>query len=216
MKIATRIEFQLTDEGMEEIYREEFSYEGPIEHCGGGPDSTQKAQEKAQADATAKEAAAAERAQAFKESQQARVNPFFGHLMDYGPEYTPALLDYEGGVNARAYGPERANLLRRIGASNGLPSGYRDQALTDFEENRAAGYDQGLTGILADRQAARERGAAGLLGQAQLADPTALWGGATAGSNAIFNAPRSPGFAGTLGALIGAGTQLGGKFIHQA
>jgi hypothetical protein len=66
-----------------------------------------------------------------------------------------------------------------------------------------------LTGILADQQAGRERGAAGLMGQAQLADPAALFSGATAGNQAIFNAPRKPGFAGTLGALIGAGANLG-------
>lgn len=216
MKKIRYIEFQMTDSGMEEVFRDDHWYDGPVEHAGGGPDSTQKQAEANQAKYTADEAAAAARAQKFKEDQQARVNPFYGNLMDNGPEYTNSLLDYEGGTNARAFAPEKANLIRRLDMSTGLPSGSRDQALTDFEEKRATGYDAGLTGILADRQAARERGAAGLLGQAQLADPSALYSGATAGTNAIFGAPRKQGFAGTLGALIGAGTQIGGKFIHQA
>lgn len=211
MKAISRIEFQMTNSGMEEIFRDDHLYEGPLELAGGGPDQTQKNQEQAQANLTNEEAAAAQRAEAFKEAQQAKVNPFYGNLMDHGPEYTPALLDYEGGVNARAFAPEKANLIRRLDMSTGLPSGYRDQALTDFEEKRAAGYDAGLTGILADRQAARERGAAGLMGQAQVADPTALYSGATQGNQVIFGAPRKPGFAGTLGALIGAGASLGSK-----
>jgi hypothetical protein len=192
-----------------------YWYDGEIDRLGGGPDATQKKQEEAQANLTNQEAAAAERAQAFKEKQQERVNPFFGNLMDNGPEYSPALLDYEGGVNARAFAPEKANLVRRLGSDTGLPSGYRDQALTDFEERRAAGYDSGLTNIFTDRQAAKERGASGLLGQAQLADPTSLYSGATAGTNAIFNAPRSPGLAGTLGALLGGAAGVGASYLSQ-
>lgn len=213
MKAISYIEFQMTDSGMEEVFRDDHYYDGDWEYLGGGPDAQQKQAEANQAKYTAQEAAAADRAEQFKEAQQKRVNPFFGNLMDYGPEYTPALLDYEGGVNARAFAPERADLIRRLGTETGLPSGYRDQALTDFGEKRATAYDSGLTNILTDRQAAKERGAAGLLGQAQLADPTALYSGATAGTNAIFNAPRSQGFGGTLGALIGAGATIGSKFI---
>lgn len=211
MKITTKAVFDIEGKLLE---WEGFYYEGPIELCGGGPDATQKRQEEAQANATNQEAAAADRAEKFKEAQQARVNPFYGNLMDNGPEYTPALLDYEGGVNARSFAPEKANLMRTLGSETGLPSGYRDQAITDFNEKRASGYDAGLTGIYADRQAAKERGAAGLMGQAQLADPSALYNGVTAGNRAIFNAPRRPGFAGTLGALIGAGAQIGSKFVN--
>jgi hypothetical protein len=214
MKIIHKIEFQMTDSGEEELFRDDFWHDGPLELCGGGPDPTQKQAEQNQAKYTQQEAEAAARAEKFKEDQQARVNPFYGNLMDNGPEYTPALLDYEGGVNARSFAPEKANLVRTLGSETGLPSGYRDQAITDFNEKRASGYDAGLTGILADRQAAKERGAAGLMGQAQLADPSALYSGATAGTNAIFNAPRKPGFAGTLGALIGAGAQIGSKAIE--
>lgn len=201
---------------MEETFRDDHAYDGEWELCGGGPDKIQKQQEADTAATNKRIAAAADREEAFKEAQQARTNPFYGNLMDNGPEYTPALLDYEGGVNARAYAPEKANLVRTLGSETGLPSGYRDQAITDFNERRASGYDAGLTGILADRQAARERGAAGLMGEAQIADPSALYSNATAGANAIFNAPRRPGFSGTLSSLIKAGTDIGGKFIHQA
>lgn len=214
MKIIRKIEFQMTDSGMEEVFRDEYEYSGPIALCGGGPDATQKQAEQNQAKYTQQEAEAAARAEKFKEDQQARANPFYGNLMDNGPEYTPALLDYEGGVNARAFAPEKANLMRTLGTETWLPSGYRDQAITDFNEKRASGYDAGLTGILADRQSAKERGAAGLLGQAQLADPTALYSGATQGNQTIFGAPRKPGWAGTLGSLISAGATVGSKFIN--
>lgn len=213
MRVTTKAVFDMATGALLEW--QGFEYSGPLAMAGGGPDATQKQAEQNQAKATAEEAAAASRAEAFKEAQQARANPFFGNLMDNGPEYTPALLDYEGGVNARSFAPEKANLMRTLGSETGLPSGYRDQAITDFNEKRAAGYDQGLTGILADRQSAKERGAAGLLGQAQLADPTALYSGATQGNQAIFNAPRRPGFSGTLGALLGAGAQVGAAYAGK-
>jgi len=215
MKIATRIEFQMTDSGLIELSREEFEYSGPVALCGGGPDPIQKQQEAAQAKLTNEEADAAQRAEQFKEDQQAKVNPFYGNLMENGPDYTNDALDYESGVNARAYAPAKAALMRSLGTETGLPSGYRDQAISDFDEQRAQGYDNGIMGILADKQAAKERGAAGLLGQAQLADPAALYGGATQGTQTIFNAPRRPGFAGTLGALIGAGAQVGSAYINK-
>jgi hypothetical protein len=54
------------------------------------------------------------------------------------------------------------------------------------------------------------------MGQAQLADPTALYSGVAQGNQTVFNAPRRPGFAGTLSSLIKSGTDIAGKFIHQA
>ena len=172
---------------------------------GGGPSPEQKAAAASQANLTNQLAGVANRNQDFVEKQQAKVNPFYGSLMDNGPDYSTAALDYAGGTNARAYAPAKADLVRRLGASNGLPSGYRDQALTDFDENRAQGYDQSLTSILADRQAAKERGAAGLMGQAQQANPLGYYGAAQGGNQSILNASslRRPGIGGIIGGVLG-------------
>jgi len=204
MKIITRIEFQMTDSGMEELSRDEFEYSGPLELCGGGPSSEQKAAAASQANLTNQLAGVAKQNEDYTEAQRNKTTPFYTNLMTQGPEYTNAALDYASGTNARAYAPEQANLMRRLGSSTGLPSGYRDQAISDFQENRAQGYDQNLGAILADRQAAKERGAAGIMGEAQQANPLGYYQGAMQGNSSILNANlRKPGLAGTLGGLAG-------------
>jgi hypothetical protein len=180
---------------------------------GGGADPIQKQQEQAQANLANQEGAAAGRAEKFKEDQMAKTAPFYTDMMEHGPSYYDAATDYASGVNAKAYAPARAALIQRLGASTGLPSGSRDQALTDFDEQRAQGYDGSLMGLLRDRQATQERGAAGLMGEAQVADPTGLYSGAASGNQVVMSTPRSPGFAGTLGALLGAGSQVGAQFL---
>jgi hypothetical protein len=203
-KIISRIEFQMTDSGMEEVFRDDHWHEGPIEHCGGGPSPEQKAAAAANARTTDKLGQVADRQQAFTEAQQAKVNPFYTDEMNNGPDYTNQALDFAGGTNAQAFAPEKANLVRRLGASTWLPSGSREQSLTDFEERRALGYDNSLMAIRADRQAARERGAAGLMGQAQQANPLGYYQGAVQGNASILNANlRKPGIAGTIGGLVG-------------
>jgi hypothetical protein len=204
MKKICYIEFQMTDSGMEETFRDDHAYEGPWEYLGGGPSSEEKRAAASNAALSDKLGVVADREQAFKEAQQGKVNPFYTNLMTQGPEYTNAALDYSSGTNARAFAPERANLMRRIGSYTGLPSGYRDQAISDFEENRAQGYDQNLGAILADRQAAKERGASGLIGQAQVANPLGYYQGAMQGNQSILSANlRKPGLAGTIGGLVG-------------
>lgn len=183
---------------------------------GGGPDKTQQAAETAQANLANQEGAAAGRAEKFSEDQQAKVNPFYTNEMTSGPGYFNAATDYASGVNAKAYAPAKAALLQRLGTSTGLPSGSRDQQLTDFDENRAQGYDGSLMGLLQDRQATQERGAAGLIGQAQVANPTGLYSGAVSGNQSVLQAPRKPGFAGTLGSLIGAAGNVAGKYVEAA
>lgn len=182
---------------------------------GGGPDQAQKNQEQAQANLANQEGAAAGRAEKFSEDQQAKVNPFYSDMMAHGPSYYDTATDYASGVNAKAYAPAKAALLQRLGTSTGLPSGSRDQALTDFDEQRAQGYDGSLMGLLQDRQATQERGASGLIGQAQVANPTGLYSGAASGNQVVMNTPRAPGFSGTLGALIGAAGNVAGKYAGR-
>jgi len=194
----------MTGSGMEELFRDEFEYEGPLELCGGGPSAAQNRAADSQTAINKQLADVAQQNENYTEAQRNKTTPFYGDLMKNGPDYTNAALDYAGGTNARAYAPARAALLQRLGQSTGLPSGYRDQALTDFDEQRAQGYDSNLTGILADRQAARERGAAGLMGEAQQANPLGYYGAATQGNTSILNANlRKPGVGGIIGGVLG-------------
>jgi hypothetical protein len=198
------IEFQMTDSGMEEVFRDDHAYEGPWKHCGGGPSAAQNRAADSNAALSTQMAGVANRNQDFVEKQQAKVNPFYTDMMQHGPSYTGAMLDYSGGTNARAFAPAKANLMRRLAATNGLPSGYRDQALTDFDTTRAHAYDDSLSGILADQQATRERGASGLIGQAQVANPMAYYSGAAGANQSIMNANlRKPGMAGIIGGVLG-------------
>ena len=216
MKIATRIEFQLTAEGMEEIYREEFFYEGPLAMCGGGPSKEQSAAAASQGRLTDQLGRTAAQQEAYMEAQRNKTTPFYTDLMNNGPAYTNQALDAAGGTNAQAFAPARADLIRRLGASTGLPSGSREQSLTDFNNQEALGYDNSLMSIRADQQAARERGAAGIMGEAQQSNPLGYYQGAMGGNSSIMNANlRRPGLGGVLGGLAGgamnaAATYYGG------
>lgn len=191
---------------MEETFRDDHAYEGEWELCGGGPPKSQTDAANRQGALSEEEAALARTEQASRDKLRGIATPFYGDLMKNGPDYTNAALDYAGGTNARAYAPAKAALLQRIGSSTGLPSGYRDQALTDFEENRAQGYDAGLTGIYADRQAAKERGAAGITNLISGYNPSAYYGGAEGANQSILNANlRKPGVGGILGGVLGGG-----------
>lgn len=204
MKRISYIEFQMTDSGMEEVFRDDHVYEGTWEHCGGGPSAAQNRAADANAVLSGKLGEAADRAQAFKEAQQAKVDPFYTQRLKQGSPLTPMLLDYAGGLNARANAPAKAALLKRIGTSTGLPSGSRDQALTDFDASRARSYDDSLTGTLAADDQTKQAAASGLLGQAQLADPMGYYSGALQGNSSIMNANlRKPGFMGAIGGLLG-------------
>lgn len=124
--------------------------------------------------------------------------------MTNGPGYYNAEMDSGSGVNARAYAPAEAQMERSLGGSTGLPSGYKDQARTDFAEKRAQGYDGNMMQALADKQATQERGAAGIMGEAQQANPLGYYQGAEQGNSSIMNANlRKPGLGGVLGGLVG-------------
>lgn len=206
MKIIRKIEFQMTDSGMEEVFRDEYDYSGPIEYCGGGPSSEQKQAAASQANLTNQLATVAGQNETYTEAQRNKTTPFYTNLMNEGPDYTNQALDFAGGTNARAFAPEKADLVRRLGMTNGLPSGSREQSLTDFGEKRATAYDGMLMSILADRQAGRERGAAGIMGEAQQANPLGYYQGAMSGNQSIMQAPlQRPGMSGLIGGILGAG-----------
>lgn len=209
MKSISYIEFQLTDSGMEEVFRDDHFYEGPWEQCGGGPSPEQKAAAASQANLTNQLAGVAKQNEDYTEAQRNKTTPFYTSLMNEGPDYSNAALDFAGGTNARAFAPARAALIRRLGTSVGLPSAARTQALTDFDTERARGYDNALMSILADRQAGRERGAAGIMGEAQQANPLGYYSGAMQGNQSILQAPlQRPGFAGVVGGVLGSASKF--------
>lgn len=213
MKKISYIEFQMTDSGMEEVFRDDHFHGGEWEHCGGGPPKSQTDAANRQGALSEEQAALARTEQASRDKLRGIATPFYGDLMNNGPDYTNTALDYAGGTNARAFAPAKANLVRRLGASTGLPSGYRDQALTDFEENRASGYDSALTGVLADRQAAKERGAAGVTNLISGYNPSAYYGGASGANQSILNANlRKPGIGGIIGGIVAGGANAATAF----
>ena len=174
---------------------------------GGGPSSEQKAAAKSQAALTDQQAQVANRQQAFFESQQNKVNPFYTQRMQSGLPYYNALTDAQSGTTAQAFAPARQQLLRGMGASNGLPSGFRTGALSDLAGQQAHAFDSNLIGAMGAQEQAKQAGAAGLLGQAQIANPQGYFQGAMGGNSSIMQAPlQRPGIGGILGGIAGGAT----------
>lgn len=172
---------------------------------GGGPSPEQKAAAASQANLTSQQGAIAGRQQQFFENQQNKVNPFYTQRMNQGLPYYDNLVDSQSGTNAQAFAPARANLLRSLGPNNGLPSGFRQQSMTDLDSQQARSFDSGLVGAMGAQEQAKQAGASGLLGQAQIANPSGYFSGAMQGNTSILNANglQRPGIAGVLGGLAG-------------
>lgn len=171
---------------------------------GGGPSSEQKQAASSQANLTNQAGQAAQQAQQFTQAQQQKVNPFYTSRMQNGLPYMNAMTDSAGGTTAQAFAPARAQLMQRLGSQQGLPSGFRDQAMTDFNEGQSQAFDQNLQGALGGNEQAKQAGASGLLGQAQIANPQGFYGTAMGGNQSIMQAPlQRPGLQGVLGGVAG-------------
>lgn len=171
---------------------------------GGGPSAEQKAAASSQANLTNQLAGVANRQQDFFEKQQNTVNPFYLSRMQNGLPYMNQLTDSSSGLTARAFAPARQALLQRLGTQQGLPSGFREQALTDLDSQQAQSFDQQLLQAQQMNEAAKAGGAAGLMGQAQMANPMGYYGGAMGGNQSIMQAPlQRPGIGGLLGGVAG-------------
>ena len=171
---------------------------------GSGPSQEQRNAANAQTNLANQEGAAASKQEQFFENQQNKVNPFYTSRMQNGLPYFNQLTDASSGINARAFAPARQQLLAQLGTQQGLPSGFRTQALTDLNTAQAQGFDQQLLGALGAQEQAKQQGAAGLVGQAQISNPTGYFGGAMQGNNSVMNAPlQSPGLGGLLGGVAG-------------
>lgn len=171
---------------------------------GGGPTQQQQQAATSQANLTNQESQIAGQNQAFVQSQQNKANPFYTERMQNGLPYMNAMTDAQSGVNAQAFAPARANLMRSFASQPGLPSGSRQGALSDLDAAQARSYDSTLLGGLAANEQAKQAGASGILGQAQIANPLGYFQGAEGGNQSIMQAPlQKPGIGGILGGIAG-------------
>jgi hypothetical protein len=173
---------------------------------GGGPTQLQKQQAQQQASLANQQAGAAQQQQQFAQNQQQMVNPFYQSRMQNGNPYYANQIDQVSGNVAQAFAPARAQLYQQLGSQQGLPSGFKTQALTDLNSQQARAFDQGLLGAQMGQEQAKQGGAAGIMGQGQLAQQGALgyYGGASGANNSIMNAPlQGPSALGVLGGLAG-------------
>src|SRR2546430_8097282 len=143
--------------------------------------------------------------EAFSEAQQNKVNPFYTQTLQNGLPYYSQLTDQASGDTARGFAPARAQLEQQLKQSpNALPSGFATGARSDLAAQQGRAFDESLQAAQGANFQAKQQGAAGLLGQAQISNPTAYSGQATAGKQAIMNAPLAkPGLSGLLGGLAG-------------
>lgn len=171
---------------------------------GGGPSSEQKQAAASQANLTDKAGQAFLNTQRFQQGQQEKVNPFYTSRMQNGLPFFNSLLDSQSGLTAQAFAPIRAEAARRMGSQQGLPSGFRDQMMSDLNEEQARAFSSNIQGALAANEQAKQAGASGLLGQAQIANPQGYLSAAMGGNQSIMGAPlQRPGMAGVLGGLAG-------------
>lgn len=171
---------------------------------GGGPSSEQKQAAASQANLTNQLAGVANRQQDFFEKQQNAVNPFYTSRMNNGLPYMNQLTDASSGLVARSFAPARQQLLQQLGTQQGLPSGFRQQALTDLDSQQSRAFDDQLLQGLQMNEQAKQGGAAGIMGQAQMSNPTGYYGAAMGGNQSIMQAPlQRPGLGGLLGGIAG-------------
>jgi hypothetical protein len=152
----------------------------------------------------------AARAREAQENEQYQaIKPYAFSRLQGGLPFFDALTDYASGTNARAFVPAKTALLQRLGQYQGLPSGFREQALTDFDAGRARGFDENLTQALFANEQAKSEAARLLTGQQQIANPLGYFGGAQQGYNNILQAQSlvRPGITGLLGSVLGGAAQ---------
>lgn len=172
---------------------------------GGGPSKLQEQSAQSQFDLNKQLGDVFGRQEQFSEAQQNKANPFYTQMLNQGLPYMANLTDAIGGNTAQAFAPAKAQLERTLGQSaNALPSGFATGARSDLASQQGRAFDQQLQGVQGANLQAKQQGAAGLLGQAQIANPTAYSGQATAGNQAVMNAPLAkPGLGGLLGGIAG-------------
>lgn len=201
MKITTKAVFDIASGDL--LDWEGFDYEGPLEHCGGGPSSTQQAaQQQTLQNATNEGNLANQSAQTFNKLGSS-VSPFYANEMTNGLPFYNNLTDFSSGTTAQAFNPAKASFLRSEATQGALPSGSKAAGMNDINEAEGKTFDSNLVGNMFAQQQAKQQGAAGTAGLMQAYNPAAFYGGSTsAGSSA--SQPLQPQYNPWMGVLGGA------------
>lgn len=161
----------------------------------GGPSRQQKEAAAAQTDISNTLSGIAKGREAFQ-------GPFLKSRVQGGLPFLNQFTDFSGGALARSIAPQRAQLLSRLNRfGTALPSGFREQTLTDLGTRQARAFDdQIIQGLLLDEET-RARAAG-------LANPLGFFTGAQQGFGSILNMPQQPNplgsiLGGAVGGLIG-------------
>lgn len=118
--------------------------------------------------------------------------------MKNGLPYFNDLVDYNNGTLARSLAPQRAALNRSFaGFGDTLPSGFKEQALTDFNASAGRQFDDSLVSALGQNEAAKENAAAQL-------NPLGYFQGASGAAGSVLSAPQvqSGGIGNFLGGMV--------------
>lgn len=215
MKIYTKLLFRMEDGGLVLLNAESYDYWGPVDLCGGDDGSTpeSRAASTHQLALSDKMAGIAGDNQAQQKEIFNTIKPFGTSRMNGGLPFFNALTDYNGGIVARSFAAPRARLLRSLGSQSGLPSGFRQGAISDFDSSEARTFDQGIQQALFANEQAKQQGAQILSGQAGQLNPLGWYQATQQGYNPqqYMTAP-TPGAGGAIaGAVGGLGSAAIGK-----
>jgi hypothetical protein len=186
-------------------FEDQYEYDGPVVMCGGGPSDEEKKAAAAQLSTanTLNSIAGSNNAQ--QQEIFKTIKPFGTSRMNGGLPFFSALTDFASGTNARAFAPAKANLNRGLQQAHASPMA-RLQANTDFDMQRARGFDSALTSNLFANEQAKQQGAQILSGQAGQLNPLGYYQATQQGYNPQqYSGLRSPGMGGMIGGLVEGG-----------
>lgn len=205
MKIYTRLVGQMTDDGLVWLKKYSYEYSGPLDLCGGGPSQAEKDASKASLQQANTSSNIANSNNAMQQAIFKAIQPFGTSRMNGGLPFMNALTDFSSGTNALAFAPARANLIRGLTQAHASPES-RLQSLTDFDQQRARGFDSALTNNLFQNEQSKQQGAQILSGQANQLNPLGWSQSAQQGFNPqMYSGMRSPGAAGIIGGGLAGG-----------
>jgi hypothetical protein len=201
MKITTKAIFDM--ETMRLLDWEGYDYNGPIEHCGGGPSNTQKqgAQQTLQ-NAKQEGNLATSSGQKFN-ALYGSTAPFYQQEQDRGLPFYDNLTDFSGGTTAQAFAPAKADFLRRSSTMGALPSGFKAAGMNDINEAQGHAFDDELVNNMMRQYQTRQAGAAGKAGLMQIVNPASFYGGSTSAGSAVMQ-PLQPAYNPWQGVIGGA------------
>lgn len=199
MKVVTRAVYQMVDHGLVLLEEDSYKYDGDVALAGGGPSDAEKqasAREQKLADT---QVGIANNNNALQQDIFKTIKPFATSRMSGGLPFFSALTDFAGGTNARAFAPARANLIRGLTQAHASPES-RLASLTDFDQQRARGFDSSLTNNLFTNEQAKQQGAQILSGQANQLNPLGWSQAGSQSSNPqMYQGMRSPSPWGIVG-----------------